>query len=151
MKQQVQSRLRALPKRPAGEITSGHNPDSKELATFDHTESLILKVNSWPCFCECDSTRGLSKKKAKGKIVDLQNGVGEERMSTIVVKSQYGRPESHSPPLVSPATSCELVRVDLTDLIEKGSPVLLTRTYGEYICTLKAPPDSGWRLQNIDL
>lgn len=42
-----------------------------------------------------------------------------------------GQNLDYLPPFVSPATSCELVRVDLTDLIEKGIPVLLTRTYGE--------------------
>jgi len=32
--------------------------------------------------------------------------------------------------------------------MRKGSPVLFTTTYGLYICTLKAPPESGKRLSN---
>jgi len=32
--------------------------------------------------------------------------------------------------------------------MRKGSPVLFTTTYGLYICTLNAPPESGKRLSN---
>jgi hypothetical protein len=58
----------------------------------------------------------------------MVSGLREWLRQLLTLKNR--RLESYSPPLVSPATSCELVRVDLTDFIEKGIPVLLTKSYG---------------------
>ena len=58
-----------------------------------------------------------------------------------------GKVECYNVPgRVSPATSCVPVRVDLADLRENGTPVLLMTIYELNIWTLKAPPDSGYRL-----
>lgn len=56
----------------------------------------------------------------------LQNGVDFESNSIYQLSMASGKIECHSVPgRVSPATSCVPARVDLADLIENGTPVLL--------------------------
>lgn len=68
---------------------------------------------------------------------------------TLRVRSRYGVGVDKTSGFRSPGISCPLPgRLERVDLIQKGRPVLFTTTYGLYICTLNAPPESGKRLAN---